>query len=138
MEDWQGRNVFAEYDNFRLEPESDWYRLRLGNYNGNAGDSLSWHSNKAFTTLDRDKDAYSGDTLSSIFVLYAFLLSILLTICMFMCGNILFLSRLMKLLLFKRIVFNLIWIMCLTWYSKGINYQCHGADAQGAHMDKNV
>ncbi|XP_017556974.1 angiopoietin-related protein 6 [Pygocentrus nattereri] len=61
MEDWQGRQVFAEYDNFRVEPESDWYRLRLGSYQGNAGDSLSWHSNKAFTTLDRDKDAYSGN-----------------------------------------------------------------------------
>ncbi|KAI4875025.1 hypothetical protein NFI96_013612, partial [Prochilodus magdalenae] len=61
MEDWQGRQVFAEYDSFRVEPESDWYRLRLGNYQGTAGDSLSWHSNKAFTTLDRDKDGHSGN-----------------------------------------------------------------------------
>ncbi|KAL0992905.1 hypothetical protein UPYG_G00100780 [Umbra pygmaea] len=61
MEDWQGRHVFAEYDSFRLEPESDWYRLRLGIYQGTAGDSLSWHNNKAFTTLDKDKDAYSGN-----------------------------------------------------------------------------
>lgn len=60
MEDWQGRHAFAEYDSFYIEPESDWYRLRLGSYQGTAGDSLSWHSNKAFTTLDRDKDAYSG------------------------------------------------------------------------------
>ncbi|XP_008281310.1 angiopoietin-related protein 6 isoform X2 [Stegastes partitus] len=61
LEDWQGRQVFAEYDSFHLEPESDWYRLRLGQYHGNAGDSLSWHNNKAFTTLDRDKDSYSGN-----------------------------------------------------------------------------
>lgn len=60
LEDWQGRQVFAEYDSFHLEPESDWYRLRLGHYSGNAGDSLSWHDNKAFTTLDRDKDSYTG------------------------------------------------------------------------------
>lgn len=60
MEDWRGRQVFAEYDSFHLEPESDWYRLRLGQYHGNAGDSLSWHNNKAFTTLDRDKDGYTG------------------------------------------------------------------------------
>lgn len=60
LEDWQGRQVFAEYDSFSLEPESDWYRLRLGQYSGNAGDSLSWHNNKAFTTLDRDKDSYTG------------------------------------------------------------------------------
>lgn len=60
LEDWQGRQVFAEYDSFHLEPESDWYRLRLGQYQGTAGDSLSWHNNKAFTTLDRDKDSYTG------------------------------------------------------------------------------
>lgn len=60
LEDWQGRQVFAEYDSFHLEPENDWYRLRLGQYSGNAGDSLSWHNNKAFTTLDRDKDSYTG------------------------------------------------------------------------------
>ncbi|XP_047213573.1 angiopoietin-related protein 6 [Girardinichthys multiradiatus] len=61
LEDWQGRQVFAEYDSFHLEPENDWYRLRLGQYHGNAGDSLSWHNNKAFTTLDRDKDSYAGN-----------------------------------------------------------------------------
>uniref|UniRef100_A0A3Q4GUS0 Angiopoietin-related protein 2-like n=1 Tax=Neolamprologus brichardi TaxID=32507 RepID=A0A3Q4GUS0_NEOBR len=61
LEDWRGRQVFAEYDSFYVEPESDWYRLRLGLYHGNAGDSLSWHSNKAFTTLDRDKDSYGGN-----------------------------------------------------------------------------
>lgn len=60
LEDWQGRQMFAEYDSFHLEPESDWYRLRLGQYHGTAGDSLSWHNNKAFTTLDRDKDSYTG------------------------------------------------------------------------------
>ncbi|XP_023257190.1 angiopoietin-related protein 2-like isoform X2 [Seriola lalandi dorsalis] len=63
LEDWQGRQVFAEYDSFHLEPETDWYRLRLGQYLGNAGDSLSWHNNKAFTTLDRDKDSYTGQAL---------------------------------------------------------------------------
>ncbi|XP_069004948.1 angiopoietin-related protein 6 [Embiotoca jacksoni] len=61
LEDWQGRQVFAEYDSFNLEPETDGYRLRLGQYHGNAGDSLSWHNNKAFTTLDRDKDSYMGN-----------------------------------------------------------------------------
>uniref|UniRef100_A0A3B4G8H0 Angiopoietin like 6 n=1 Tax=Pundamilia nyererei TaxID=303518 RepID=A0A3B4G8H0_9CICH len=59
--DWEQYKVFAEYDSFYVEPESDWYRLRLGLYHGNAGDSLSWHSNKAFTTLDRDKDSYGGN-----------------------------------------------------------------------------
>ncbi|XP_078387457.1 angiopoietin-related protein 6 [Cetorhinus maximus] len=61
MDDWQGRRVFAEYDNFRVEAERDFYRLRLGHYQGNAGDSLSWHNGKQFTTLDRDRDLYSGN-----------------------------------------------------------------------------
>ncbi|XP_053318678.1 angiopoietin-related protein 6 [Spea bombifrons] len=61
MEDWQGRQVHAQYDHFRLEPESDFYRLRLGQYHGNAGNSLSWHNGKQFSTLDKDRDSYSGN-----------------------------------------------------------------------------
>ncbi|XP_053575392.1 angiopoietin-related protein 6 [Bombina bombina] len=61
MEDWQGRIASAEYDYFRLESETDYYRLRLGQYRGNAGDSLSWHNDKQFSTLDRDRDSYIGN-----------------------------------------------------------------------------
>ncbi|XP_073478634.1 angiopoietin-related protein 6 isoform X1 [Aquarana catesbeiana] len=61
MEDWQGRQASAEYDHFRLEPESDFYRLRLGQYRGTAGDSLSWHNDKQFSTLDKDRDSYLGN-----------------------------------------------------------------------------
>ncbi|KAM8933681.1 angiopoietin-related protein 2 [Pelodytes ibericus] len=61
LEDWSGRKVFAEYASFRLEPESEFYKLRLGRYNGNAGDSFTWHNGKQFTTLDRDHDVYSGN-----------------------------------------------------------------------------
>ncbi|KAJ8279015.1 hypothetical protein COCON_G00060810 [Conger conger] len=61
LEDWVGKKVYAEYSSFHLEPESESYRLRLGTYQGNAGDSLSSHNGKQFTTLDRDKDAFSGN-----------------------------------------------------------------------------
>ncbi|XP_032088358.1 angiopoietin-related protein 2 [Thamnophis elegans] len=61
MEDWSGRKVFAEYASFRLEPESEFYKLRVGRYNGNAGDSFTWHNGKQFTTLDRDHDVYTGN-----------------------------------------------------------------------------
>lgn len=61
LEDWTGKKVYAEYSSFRLETESEGYRLRLGTYQGNAGDSLSSHNGKQFTTLDRDKDAFSGN-----------------------------------------------------------------------------
>lgn len=62
LEDWSGRKTFAEYASFRLEPEADFYKLRVGRYHGNAGDSLTWHNGKQFTTLDRDHDAYTGMT----------------------------------------------------------------------------
>ncbi|XP_051827436.1 angiopoietin-related protein 6 [Antechinus flavipes] len=61
LEDWGGRGVHARYDGFSLEPESDHYRLRLGHYRGDAGDSLSWHNDKPFSTVDRDRDSYSGN-----------------------------------------------------------------------------
>ncbi|XP_027713595.1 angiopoietin-related protein 6 isoform X2 [Vombatus ursinus] len=61
LEDWGGRGVHARYDAFSLEPESDHYRLRLGHYRGDAGDSLSWHNDKPFSTVDRDRDSYSGN-----------------------------------------------------------------------------
>ena len=60
LEDWTGKKVYAEYSSFRLESESEGYRLRLGTYQGNAGDSFSSHNGKQFTSLDRDKDAFSG------------------------------------------------------------------------------
>lgn len=60
LEDWMNKKVYAQYSSFHLEPESEGYRLRLGIYQGNAGDSLSSHNGKQFTTLDRDKDAFSG------------------------------------------------------------------------------
>ncbi|XP_024412856.3 angiopoietin-related protein 6 isoform X1 [Desmodus rotundus] len=61
LEDWGGRGARAHYDGFSLEPERDHYRLRLGQYHGDAGDSLSWHSDKPFSTVDRDRDSYSGN-----------------------------------------------------------------------------
>ncbi|XP_008287024.1 angiopoietin-related protein 2-like [Stegastes partitus] len=61
LEDWTGRKTFAEYTSFRVESEADFYRLRVGRYHGNAGDSLTWHNGKQFTTLDRDHDVYTGN-----------------------------------------------------------------------------
>lgn len=60
LEDWTGKKVYAEYSSFHIESEREGYRLRLGTYQGNAGDSFSSHNGKQFTTLDRDKDAFSG------------------------------------------------------------------------------
>ncbi|XP_073497972.1 tenascin-X isoform X2 [Phyllobates terribilis] len=46
--------AFAVYDDFRVEAENENFRLRLGQYRGDAGDSMSYHNNMIFSTYDRD------------------------------------------------------------------------------------
>ncbi|KAJ8362776.1 hypothetical protein SKAU_G00116070 [Synaphobranchus kaupii] len=59
MEDFEGGSVHAEYTSFYIEPESDGYRLRLGNYiDGGAGDSLTYQSGRKFSTFDNDQDNF--------------------------------------------------------------------------------
>nr|XP_020141045.1 tenascin-R isoform X3 [Microcebus murinus] len=48
--------VFAYYDKFSVEDGRSLYRLRTGAYNGTAGDSLSYHQGRPFSTEDRDND----------------------------------------------------------------------------------
>ena len=43
MTDWEGRTYHAVYDSFRIDNEKGLYRLHIGNYNGDAGDSLRSH-----------------------------------------------------------------------------------------------
>uniref|UniRef100_A0A8C8VIN9 Tenascin-X n=1 Tax=Pelusios castaneus TaxID=367368 RepID=A0A8C8VIN9_9SAUR len=46
--------VYAQYQQFRVDPPSENYRLHLGPYHGTAGDALSYHSGSVFSTRDRD------------------------------------------------------------------------------------
>eukprot|EP00794_Sanderia_malayensis_P019237 gene19237-21165_t len=46
----------ALYGKFEIGSESDGYRLTIGGYSGNAGDSLLYHNNMKFSTYDRDND----------------------------------------------------------------------------------
>ncbi|XP_063794225.1 tenascin-X isoform X2 [Pseudophryne corroboree] len=46
--------AYAVYDDFRVEDERQHFRLRLGQYRGNAGDSMNYHNNMVFSTRDRD------------------------------------------------------------------------------------
>ncbi|XP_004596333.2 tenascin-R isoform X1 [Ochotona princeps] len=48
--------AFAYYDKFSVEDNRSLYKLRLGSYNGTAGDSLSYHQGRPFSTEDRDND----------------------------------------------------------------------------------
>ncbi|PIK58776.1 tenascin [Apostichopus japonicus] len=64
-----GAPYYAKFDLFRINDESDNYKLSgLGNYSGTAdtdggapgGYALSAHLNSAFTTFDRDNDIYGS------------------------------------------------------------------------------
>ncbi|XP_042910277.1 techylectin-like protein isoform X2 [Parasteatoda tepidariorum] len=54
--DFEGGRGFATYDNFYIEDESQAYRLHIGDYRGDVGDSFSAHNNCKFTTKDRHND----------------------------------------------------------------------------------
>ncbi|XP_046861361.1 ryncolin-4-like [Xenia sp. Carnegie-2017] len=54
--DWSGNKAYAEYDYFAVKNENKKYQLSLGNYSGNAGDSLRYHNDMAFSTKDSDND----------------------------------------------------------------------------------
>ncbi|XP_032386546.1 tenascin-R isoform X4 [Etheostoma spectabile] len=55
MRDGQ-ESVYANYDKFSLGDARNLYKLRIGEYNGTAGDSLSYHQGRPFSTKDRDND----------------------------------------------------------------------------------
>ncbi|KAM9737798.1 uncharacterized protein tnxbb isoform 1-T1 [Menidia menidia] len=48
----QGESVFAKYSTFEVAKRN--YKLSVGGYSGTAGDSLSYHNNRVFSTKDRD------------------------------------------------------------------------------------
>ncbi|XP_049610486.1 angiopoietin-related protein 7 [Syngnathus scovelli] len=56
MEDWEGETRYAEYGFFTVANELNSYRLFLAHYRGNAGDSLRYHNNTNFSTLNKDND----------------------------------------------------------------------------------
>uniref|UniRef100_A0A3Q2DUB7 Microfibril associated protein 4 n=1 Tax=Cyprinodon variegatus TaxID=28743 RepID=A0A3Q2DUB7_CYPVA len=59
MEDFEGQKVFALYSAFSVGSEADGYKLNLGSFiRGAAGDSLSFHNGRKFTTIDKDQDSH--------------------------------------------------------------------------------
>ncbi|KAK3545902.1 hypothetical protein QTP70_016587 [Hemibagrus guttatus] len=48
--------VYANYDRFSIGDSRSLYKLRIGEYNGTAGDSLSYHHGRPFSTKDKDND----------------------------------------------------------------------------------
>ncbi|XP_039223305.1 angiopoietin-related protein 7 [Crotalus tigris] len=57
LEDWDGNSVFAQYSRFAVGNELSSYRLFLANFSGSAPrDSMRYHNNTAFSTMDKDND----------------------------------------------------------------------------------
>ncbi|XP_028413261.1 techylectin-5B-like [Dendronephthya gigantea] len=59
--DFNGAERYAKYGTFNVADESDKYRLGIGRYSGDAGDSLAYHNQMKFTTKDSDNDAWGSD-----------------------------------------------------------------------------
>uniref|UniRef100_A0A8C8SM44 Fibrinogen C-terminal domain-containing protein n=1 Tax=Pelusios castaneus TaxID=367368 RepID=A0A8C8SM44_9SAUR len=70
--DGQNNGKYAEYDSFVMKGEEDAYQLRLGMYEGTAGDSLSssrtknMHDNMKFSAKDQDNDRSTLENCASV------------------------------------------------------------------------
>ena len=60
LEDFDGNKRFAKYSVFSVANALTQYTLTVGGYGGNAGDSMSYHNGRKFSTRDRDNDVWSG------------------------------------------------------------------------------
>ncbi|XP_022236668.1 techylectin-5B-like, partial [Limulus polyphemus] len=56
LEDMEGDQRYAEYDEFLVRSERELYKMSYKTYKGDAGDTLSTHNNMVFSTRDRDNE----------------------------------------------------------------------------------
>ncbi|XP_067309566.1 tenascin-N [Pseudorasbora parva] len=52
---------YAVYDNFKLAPVKQKFKLTIGNYKGDAGDAMTYHQGGSFSTVDSDNDIALGN-----------------------------------------------------------------------------
>eukprot|EP00062_Callorhinchus_milii_P011403 gi/632957381/ref/XP_007894445.1/ PREDICTED: LOW QUALITY PROTEIN: tenascin [Callorhinchus milii] len=52
----EGNSAYAVYDKFLVTDPRSRYKLHIGEYSGTAGDSLTYHQGRPFSTKDRDND----------------------------------------------------------------------------------
>ena len=68
LTDWDNVTVYAMYNTFRIADEADGYRLTIGGYSGNAGDSMTtYHDGQMFSTKDRENDSSQYVDLAEFF-----------------------------------------------------------------------
>ena len=58
MRHGNGTRRYARYNSFRIDSEALNFRLAVSGYSGNAGNSLSYHNGRPFSTRDRDNDQW--------------------------------------------------------------------------------
>ncbi|XP_029506333.2 tenascin-like isoform X3 [Oncorhynchus nerka] len=51
-----GKSVYAQYDKFTITEPRSRYKIYLGRYSGTAGDSMTYHHGRPFSTYDNDND----------------------------------------------------------------------------------
>ncbi|XP_021457861.2 tenascin isoform X3 [Oncorhynchus mykiss] len=51
-----GKSVYAQYDKFTIAEPRSRYKIYLGKYSGTAGDSMTYHHGRPFSTYDNDND----------------------------------------------------------------------------------
>ncbi|XP_070812025.1 tenascin [Pituophis catenifer annectens] len=52
-----GETAYALYNKFSVGDARTRYRLKVDGYSGNAGESMSYHNGRAFSTFDKDNDS---------------------------------------------------------------------------------
>jgi len=53
--------VYAVYDNFKIAPVKQKFKLTIGKYRGTAGDAMTYHQGRPWTTVDSDNDIALGN-----------------------------------------------------------------------------
>ncbi|NWW50121.1 TENA protein, partial [Pedionomus torquatus] len=53
----KGETAYAVYDRFSVGDAKSRYRLRVDGYDGTAGDSMTYHNGRSFSTFDKDNDS---------------------------------------------------------------------------------
>ncbi|CAB4041184.1 Hypothetical predicted protein [Paramuricea clavata] len=56
LTDFANDTAYAQYENFVVDSESEFYKLKVDTFSGNAGDSLIYHNGMKFSTKDQDND----------------------------------------------------------------------------------